>query len=186
MKKIYTFLFILTIISLNVTSQYYYLPSINPGNPGGLNTLDEYPLGSGLSNTWTSILGPSNSSPTWSSVETIPFNFNFNGGPVTQYKVSSSGVLTFSTSASTAPSYLNSALPDVSIPDNSIVIWGLEGSGSNDNIVTQTFGTAGSQQHWVFFASYTAGGSWSYWSIVLEEGTDNIYIVDQLMEDLLK
>lgn len=179
MKKIYAFLFILSIISLKVNSQYYYLPSIQPGNPGGLNTLSEYPLGSGLSSTWTSILGPSNSTPTWSSVETIPFNFNFNGSAVTQYKVSSSGVLTFTTSATTAPSYVNSALPDASIPDNSVVIWGLEGSGSNDNIVTQTFGTAGSQQHWIFFASYTAGGSWSYWSIVLEEGTDKIYIVDQ-------
>jgi hypothetical protein len=30
----------------------------------------------------------------------------------------------------------------------------------------------------VFFSSYTAG-SWSYWSIVLEEGSNKIYIVDQ-------
>ena len=58
------------------------------------------------------------------------------------------------------------------------MVWGLQGTGSNDNIVTKTFGTAGGRQHWVFFSSYTAG-SWSYWSIVMEEGTDNIYIVDQ-------
>ena len=58
------------------------------------------------------------------------------------------------------------------------MVWGLQGTGSNDNIVTKTFGTAGGRQHWVFFSSYTAG-SWSYWSIVMEEGTDKIYIVDQ-------
>ena len=66
----------------------------------------------------------------------------------------------------------------ISIPNNSIVIWGIEGTGSSDEIVTKTFGTSGSQQHWVFFSSYTGGGSWSYWSIVLEEGSDKIYIVD--------
>ena len=69
------------------------------------------------------------------------------------------------------------AIPDPAIPDNSILVWGIEGSGSNDNICTKTFGTAGSQ-HWIFFTSYTAG-SWSYWSIVLEEGSNKIYIVDQ-------
>ena len=54
----------------------------------------------------------------------------------------------------------------------------MKGSGSNDNICTKTFGTPGSQQHWIFFTSYTAG-SWSYWSIVLEEGSNKFYIVDQ-------
>ena len=34
------------------------------------------------------------------------------------------------------------------------------------------------RQYWVFFSSYTAG-SWSYWSIVFEEGSNKIYIVDQ-------
>ena len=32
------------------------------------------------------------------------------------------------------------------------MVWGLQGTGSNDNIVTKTFGTAGGRQHWVFFA----------------------------------
>ena len=98
---------------------------------------------------------------------------------MTDYKVSSSGVLTFTTSAATAPAYANAAIPDASIPDNSILLWGLAGTGANDEIVTQTFGTAGSRQHWVFFSSYDGGGSWSYWSIVLEEGSDKIYLVDQ-------
>ena len=178
MKKIITLtICLLGIVQFNF-SQYYYIPASTPGNPGGLNTDNEYPSGSGLPAGWSVILGPSNSSPTWSTVENIGFPFNFNGNSVTQYKVSSTGVLTFSTGASNVPSPTNAALPDPGIPDNSIMVWGLQGTGSNDNIVTKTFGTAGGRQHWVFFSSYTAG-SWSYWSIVMEEGTDNIYIVDQ-------
>jgi len=160
-------------------SQYYYIPASAAGNPGGINGDSEYPSGSGLDQSWTVILGPSQNSPTWSTIETIPFSFNFNGSSVIQYKVSSTGVLTFSNLTATAvPGSGNAALPDPAIPDNSVMIWGIEGTGTNDNICTKTFGTPGSQQHWIFFTSYTAG-SWSYWSIVLEEGTDKIYIVDQ-------
>ena len=178
MNKFLTFLVGILFISSYSFSQYYYLPAANPGNPGGLNGDSEYPSGSGLDPSWTVILGPSQSTPVWSSTETIPFNFDFNGSPVTQYKVSSTGILTFSTSVTAVPGAGNAAIPDPAIPDNSILVWGIEGSGSNDNICTKTFGTAGSQQHWIFFTSYTAG-SWSYWSIVLEEGSNKIYIVDQ-------
>ncbi|MCH8331648.1 MAG: hypothetical protein IH946_09790, partial [Bacteroidetes bacterium] len=184
MKRI-TLLLALTMCVTYGYSQYYYIPFLNsPGNPGGLNTLDEYPVGGGLDPSWNSIhVGPA-SSPEWSTTETIPFTFNFNGTAVTQYKASSSGVLTFDVSAVTVPSYTNASLPDTSIPDKSIMVWGLEASSGNDNIVTQTFGTAGSRQHWIFFSSYNLPGGdlttcWIYWSIVLEEGTDNIYIVDQ-------
>ena len=178
MNKFLTFLVGILFISSYSFSQYYYLPAATPGNPGGLNGDSEYPSGSGLDPSWTVILGPSQSTPVWSSTETIPFNFDFNGSPVTQYKVSSTGILTFSTSVTAVPGAGNAAIPDPAIPDNSILVWGIEGSGSNDNICTKTFGTAGSQQHWIFFTSYTAG-SWSYWSIVLEEGSNKIYIVDQ-------
>ena len=160
--------------------QYYYTPNSTQSNPGGLNTDSEYPSTSASFATgWSIILPGGNVSPAWSSIETIPFTFNFNGSAVTQYKVSSSGVLTFTTSAGVVPFYANASIPDPVIPNNSVMIWGIQGVGSNDEILTKTFGTAGAQQHWIFFASYEAGGSWSYWSIVLEEGTDKIYIVDQ-------
>jgi len=163
-----------------IFAQYYYLPNItNPGNPGGLNSDPEYPNGSGMVAGWTSILGGSNTAPTWSTTQTIPFTFNFNGMPVTQYKASSSGVLTFDIANTTAPSYNNSAIPSNTIPDNSIMIWGIQGTGSNDEIVTKNFGPAGSRQHWISFSSYTFGTYWTYWSIVLEEGSNKIYIVDQ-------
>jgi hypothetical protein len=61
------------------------------------------------------------------------------------------------------------------------MVWGVSGNGANDNICHKTFGTAPNRQHWIFFTSYTAPGTtcWVYWSIVLEESTNNIYIVDQ-------
>lgn len=176
--KRYLKLSICIMLYVNGIGQYFYLPSTTNGNPGGLNTDSEYPNGSGLAAGWDVLLAGSNSSPTWSPIDTIPFPFNFNGAPVSQFKVSSSGVLTFSTTAVLVPGYVNATIPDPGIPNSSIMVWGIEGTGSNDAIVTKLFGNPGQQQYWVFFASYTAG-SWTYWSIVLEEGSDKIYIVDQ-------
>jgi hypothetical protein len=45
--------------------------------------------------------------------------------------------------------------------------------------MTKTFGSAPNRQQWVFFTSHDLGGGWSYWSIVLEETSNKIYIVDQ-------
>ncbi|MEQ8359260.1 MAG: hypothetical protein RH860_07205 [Cytophagales bacterium] len=141
MKKIILFTFFIA-IGFYASAQYFYLPPVNTGsNPGGLNNDDEFPFGGGLDASWTQIQGPS-ATPVWSPVQTIPFTFNFNGSPVTQYKASTSGVVTFTTSASAVPSTSNTALPSASIPDNSAMVWGLTGSGSNDNIVTKTFGSA--------------------------------------------
>ena len=130
-----------------------------------------YPDGSGQASGWVSLLGPSVDPAEWSAVQSIPFPFNFNGVPVTEYKVSSTGVLTFNTSAANVPGTVSLALPDPSIPDNSICIWGLNASGTNDNVSIKTFGSPGSQQEWIHFSSCTNGSiGWSYWSIVLEEG----------------
>ena len=79
MNKFLTFLVGILFISSYSFSQYYYLPAATPGSPGGLNGDSEYPSGSGLDPSWTVILGPSQSTPVWSSTETIPFNFDFNG-----------------------------------------------------------------------------------------------------------
>lgn len=159
--------------------QYYYYTSTGD-TPGSLNQDPAYPDGSGQASGWVSLLGPSVDPAEWSAVQSIPFPFNFNGAPVTEYKVSSSGVLTFNTLAVNVPGTVSLALPDPSIPDNSICIWGLNATGTNDNVSIKTFGSPGSQQEWIHFSSCTNGSiGWSYWSIVLEEGTDHIYIVDQ-------
>ncbi len=180
-NKIYKILVAVLFMVNGAYAQYYYLPFVGAGtNPGSLNTDDEYPVGGGLTSGWTSIHAGSAATAAWSSVATIPFTFNFNGALVSQFKVSTSGVLTFTTGAVTVPAYGAVALPNANVPDNSICVLGVRGTGSNDNIVTKVFGSAPNRQLWVFFSSYsTAAGGWTYWSIVLEETTDNIYIVDQ-------
>jgi hypothetical protein len=167
----------------SVTNAQYYVntPQITPGgNPGNINWDDEEPFANQAG--WTNIQPSSH--PAWSAQQTIPFSFTFNGSTVSSYSAATNGVLTFS--ASPAAIMGNHAtLPSASIPDNSICVWGLAygGAQSNDRIITKTFGTAPNRQHWISFRSYGLEGvsseCWTYWSIVLEETSNRIYIVDQ-------
>lgn len=178
MKRLYTFLISALLLSANgLFAQYYYFPNTDAGeNPRGLNTDTEPPQQAG----WTIILDTGTT--TWSANQTIPFAFDFNGSAVTSYKVSPSGVLTFSTGAVAVPSSNNTNLPSANIPNNSICVWGLSNAGANDYGLSRTFGTAPNRQQWVMFNSYSSpqgmGAHWGYWSIVLEESTNKIYIVD--------
>lgn len=183
MKKIFTLLVLSSFLVSGLKAQYYYIPFINAGqNPGGLNNDSELPV-AGLTG-WTTIQIQS-ATPVWSANQTIPFAFSFNGVPVTQFKVSTSGVLTFDiATVVAAPSYTKAALPSASIPDNAVCIWGLGAIGANDYIISKTFGTAPNRQFWIQFNSYgygtVASGNtdYTYWSIVLEESTNSIYLVD--------
>lgn len=183
MSRLFTLCIMLT-LSMSLQAQYYYNgPPVTPGgNPGNINQSWEEPYGGGLDPAWVSIQPASH--PAWTADQTLPFTFYFNGQPVTQYKVSTTGVLTFTTSATTVPASKD-VLPSPMIPDKSICIWGMawSGTGSNDHIVKRTFGVAPMRQHWVQFNSYNIQGGnndcWTYWSIVLEESTNKIYIVDQ-------
>lgn len=183
MKKLYC-LAIIALITFTGFSQSYYMPQFYAyGNPGGAetDTIEEYPSGSGLSPLWTTVLTGSNSTTKWSSTLTLPFAFSFNGNAVTDYLVGSCGMLTFSTSTSLTPSYTNAKLPSSSVPDNTICAWGIQGSGSNDYVVSRTFGSSPNRQQWLMFSSYAVSAStscYTYWAIVLEETTNNIYIVD--------
>ncbi len=164
------------------TSNYYVLPAITVGyNPGKLNKDEEEP---GVKSGWSSVMS-STSVDSWSPAQIIPFSFQFNREPVSSYIVSNTGVLTFSTSSTFVPSSQNGVLPSLVVPDNSICVWGLNISGSNDNILSKTFGTAPNRQHWILYSSASEMGistGYTYWSIVLEETTNNIYIVDQRTE----
>lgn len=181
MKKITLSCLGLLLLSITAPAQYYYQSYPSAGeNPGGLNTDDEYPVGGGLSNTWSVVSAPS-SSPVWSAQQAIPFAFEFNGSSVSSYHVSNSGVLTFSSAPGVAPSFSNSTLPAAGIPDMSVLLWGMAGTGANDYILNKTFGLAPNRQHWIYFSSFSITGitGWQYWSIVLEESTNCIYLVDQ-------
>lgn len=176
--KLFTLLGLLIMATMG-HSQYYYL-EYSGNTPGGLNQDPAYPEGSGQVSGWTEIVGPSVATPAWSTQQSIPFSFNFNGAAVTNYYASSTGVLTFNATPGTAPSATPAALPSASIPDNSVCVWGMNASGTNDYVSVKTFGTAPNRQLWVHWGSCVNGThSWSYWSIVLEETTNNIYLVEQ-------
>lgn len=181
MKKI-SLLFLMGFSAIfSAKAQYWMIPNPNAGNnPGGLNTYVEQP--STAAAPWTTIQATS-ATAAWSPVQTIPFTFQFNGNTETSFKVSTSGVLTFDVAtALAAPASTNAALPDASIPDKSICVWGLQGTGANDKIITTVLGTAPNRQLWVSFNSYSHASSasvYTYWSIVLEETSNKIHIIDQ-------
>lgn len=183
MKKYFTLL--LSALSLGLFGQaYYQIPAINAGtNPGNLNNDLEEPGGyvAQVLQGYT-LLTDSSSVDSWTGPQTIPFSFNFNGSAETTYFVSTSGVLTFASSApSLSPGFTPSILPAASIPPKSVCAWGIELTGPNDAIVSKTFGSAPNRQHWIIWASASSsslGPGWTYWGIVLEESSDNIYIVD--------
>jgi len=182
MRKITLIMFVL--FTSTLAFGQYYLPAF-PGNPRNLNNDPEetWTTLDGLNLNWVGVQA-SSSSDVWSATQTIPFSFTINGSAKTQYKVSTTGVLTFDLTATNVPSSSNSSLPSTSIPNNSICAWGLEVSGSNDYIASKTFGTSPNRQHWVSFLSASnpneSKTNYTYWSIVLEETTNRIYVVDQL------
>lgn len=131
--------------------------------------------------------------PVWNPIQQINFPFYFNGQLETAFKVSSTGILTFDTLATTAPAAMHATLPQSQIPDKSICLLGLNATFSNsyhsyirysfDQVNYQT--SVPSKQLWIMFGNYTDTVTNSYyritsWSIVLEEHTNNIYFVEQL------
>lgn len=172
--------------SMTAQGQYWHFPISTTGyNPNNINQeAMEYPVGGGLPTDWSTILSPQTLG-TYSSWQTVPFTFEFNGQNVDSFRVSNTGILTFSKKSNPASHAAATRVPlsSSTIPDSSICVLGINGSGSSDNVVTKTFGTAPNRQEWITFSSYSLTGStgshWTYWSIVLEETTNNIYIVDQ-------
>ncbi|MDX2248598.1 MAG: T9SS type A sorting domain-containing protein [Bacteroidia bacterium] len=165
-------------------SQYYYIPYVDAGiNPGGINTFDELPVGAGLDPSWTVIHEGAAAAPAWTPILNMPFLFYFNGQPAFQFKVSTTGVLTFETSSTVLPPSQNINIPTALVPNNSVCIWGLNGAAADDKIVMRTFTNGDNKQLWISYINYGYNGSIPicnhYFSIVLEENTNSIYLVDQ-------
>lgn len=182
MLKRTTLLAVLLLCNVLAFSQYSYIKySCDNQNPGNVNQNDVEDLGL-VARGWSVVMGGS-AAATWSAPQNIPFTFNLNGNSFTSYKVSTTGIVTFDLGAVAVPDSNNAALPSASIPDNSICIWGIVARvNSNDSIGNRTFGTAPNRQHWIWFSSLSQGGGvqggYTYWGIVLEETTNNVYIVD--------
>ena len=166
-----------------MTAQYRCIPHTYTGGNPGNTTSDDYPTNHVNMGIGYSV------NPVWSAAYTINFPFQFNGLPVNAFKVSSTGILTFDTLVTNpAPALSNALLPDPGIPDNSVCIRGISAlyyaSVYNHSELWYYYQTTplGQQQLWISFRGYsdtivTSPGT--YWSIVLEETTNNIYIVNQ-------
>ncbi|MEL7534916.1 MAG: CARDB domain-containing protein, partial [Bacteroidota bacterium] len=182
MRKLLTLL-LLVMGSSGLWAQITYLPtfSANVGSPGGLNSDSET-----TTTGWVEVQPPSQSTNVLSSAEAIGFPFDFFGTPVTHFKASLNGVVTFDTATTVLPG-ANTNLPSAGLPDMSIAgLWdeftASAPTGTNDRVWRKTFGTPGSQQLWIKWFSFEYGNpnvSFAYFCIVLEEGSNNVYVVDQ-------
>ncbi len=193
MKTRLLFLVLLVFSCEQLSAQYYYNAYILEGeNPGGLNTDNTEPWGAGGSPGWNLTNGIAGNLPVWSEQLTLPFGFSLNGLYYNNIYVSNSGVVTFSESVGDPPEFGNVALPHPAIPDNSICILGLtpdwDLGSSFARVLQKTFGEAPNRQYWIQFNSFSAtadvNSAFYVFSIVLEEGSNNIYIVDQRAVDI--
>ncbi len=182
----FTFLFLISLSVFNTIAQVSYSASFqaNAGNPGGLyNLTSDAPGTAG----WTTCgLAASLAANAWSPAVALPFAFDFYGTPVTQFKVSANGLLTFDATVTGTPPNVNGNLPDASLPNNTIcAMWDEFTSapplGTNDFVYYRVFGTAPNRQVWVYWYSYEIGNpvlSFNYWAAVLEETTNKVYVID--------
>ncbi|GEM_PF-4674829 len=172
------------LLSVSVLAQWTYNTnsSADTGNPGGVNT-----EGDAIGNAgWTIIQNASQAVNSWSPIQTIPFAFNFYGNPVIQFKASLNGLVTFDVGSVLLPS-VNDNLPSANLPDSTICgFWdeftAAAPTGTNDEVLTRVYGTAPNRQLWIKWYSFEMGNPvniFNYYAIVLEETTNNIYIVDQ-------
>ncbi|MBP6532216.1 MAG: T9SS type A sorting domain-containing protein [Bacteroidia bacterium] len=180
MKKLLLFVFAL-LTSLFVSAQYRCIPNLDANHNPGYSTNNDFP-----SLNWT--LLDKSLVPRWSNIVQIPFPFYFNGQLVTSLKASSTGVVTFDTTVAWVPPIGNAPLPSPMIPSKSICVWGLTAPTNNSKLVmynyTNRTGLIPAKQLWLTFLNYSDvndpfTGRAVTCSIVLEENSNNIYIVEQ-------
>lgn len=161
-------------------AQYNPNLQFNGGNPRSLNTTsDTATVG------WLAITPGGEATNSWSAVQALPFNFAFYGNPVTNFKVSRNGLLTFNTASALLPNS-NVDLPTNLLPDRTIAsFWDSFSAAAplpaNAKIYTRVFGTAGSRQLWVKWVNYEIGNpvcAFANFACVLEEGTNKVYMID--------
>jgi|GEM_PF-5845350 len=149
----------------------------NVGNPGGLNNENS-------TNVWNVHMqhGPVNQ---WANSIPVPIPFEFYGDPVTTFNVSQNGILTFNPSVSATPPGDNTNLPSTQLPDKSIcAFWDIHNSNYSFGwLSSKTFGTFPNRQFWIRWSEWGHGssGSTPAFSIVLEETTNKVYIVDEFL-----
>lgn len=125
----------------------------------------------------------------FSAVQTLPFTWNFYGNPVTQFKASDNGYITFDLSATTSdPS--NTAIPTGANPNNCIyAFWDNLELSNNPSFVTNsvrtyTVGTAPNRVFVVLWnvtpKGFPGNSNYLYFSLRLYEGGDFDLIYQQI------
>lgn len=134
---------------------------------------------------WVKILADSLGQQSYSAAQTLPFGFSFAGNAMSQYWVSGTGYLTFQEpkAAPLEPSDAFLPMPISGLPDASVYVGGVRLDGDNDGVYTKVFGQAPNRQLWVRFHSATTTlNRYAYYSIVLEEGSNRIHVVEQMAD----
>ncbi|MEN8957647.1 MAG: hypothetical protein ABF258_06465, partial [Flavobacteriales bacterium] len=184
MKKTILLILTITMFLVGNTQGYYFFKDSSGVNPGNINTesSDNSYVGWTLVSTGS---GP-HTTPTLFSSQIIPFNFKFNGGPVNSYRAISNGSISFASNPIIPSSYGSVILPSSTFSDSSVNIVGIQGTSGYCPIVSRTFGSAPNRQHWIRFSQYeysnslSPTGSSTSFAIVLEETSNNIYVVEMM------
>lgn len=175
-----------------------YIPLSYPagsGNPNGLHRNDDIqnPMpGQG----WTIIYNAADTLPKWTNPITMPFPFWFNKIQRGALKVSNTGIITFDTNSVALPADTSVILPKKDFPNAAIYMLGLSSRQNQASITlnpsaripmirTRVFGFAPNRQFWISFTGFsfmhskTQYASICNWSVMLEESSNFVYVVDQ-------
>jgi hypothetical protein len=121
----------------------------------------------------------------FSADQTLPFAWNFFGKPVTSYKVSDNGFMTFNTSE-TINTGAGMALPNANAPKNAIFAFWYDfklasGGGVPDQVVSFTYGTAPNRVHVIQWLSVTnLAASYASAAIMIYEGKQFDVVLNQI------
>lgn len=134
---------------------------------------------------WTKILADSLGKQSYSTKQDIPFGFAYAGATVSEFWVASTGYVAFSQPTSEPKASVDTFLtmPIAGLPSKVIYVGGVNLDGDNDAVYTKVFGTFPHRQLWIRFHSASCSQDrYAYYSIVLEESSYRIHVVEQMAD----
>ena len=161
MKRIILSFFVLMLVVVGASAQSYtYIPTFHDVTATTSPWLNTNGSTATTGNGWSVLIPGSQAVNTWSPVQALSFPFDFFGTPVTHFKVSGNGVLTFDTTATATPTD-NFNLPIgavANVPNMSfLAFWDSFTAGaptsSNDQLMIKEFGTAPNRELWFTYYS---------------------------------